>query len=66
MFYVFAISGFIAGFMAGQGFLFFLLRGVSKEDMLNDKYLHLKYGLLNWIVAGAGCYCAILLYQRYY
>jgi len=65
MIYVCGIVGFTIGFAFGQMLLFFLLRGVSKEDMLNDKYIQLKYGLLNWGVALLGGYGAILLYQRY-
>lgn len=65
MFYVYVIAGFTVGFSLGQLFLFFLLRGVSKEKMLKDKNIHLKYGLLNWLVALLGAYLAALLYQRY-
>lgn len=66
MVYVLGVIGFIGGFIAGQMFLFFLLRNVSKEDMLNDKYIKVKYGLLNWIVAILGSYGAVMMYERYF
>ncbi len=65
MIYVYGILGFAIGFGFGQMLLFFLLRGVSKEDMLNDKYIQLKYGLLNWGVSLLSCYGAVRLYQLY-
>ncbi|MCK5374983.1 MAG: hypothetical protein KAJ40_06840 [Alphaproteobacteria bacterium] len=65
MIYVYGIAGFILGFIIGQMLLLFLLRGVSKEEILNDKYIHLKYGLLNWAVASLFCYGAVSLYKYY-
>lgn len=65
MIYVYGILGFVIGFAFGQMLLSFLLRGVSKEDMLNDKHIQLKYGLMNWGLAILSCYGAIELYQRY-
>ncbi|MCK5383960.1 MAG: hypothetical protein KAJ29_00195 [Alphaproteobacteria bacterium] len=65
MIYVYGIIGFTVGFSFGQMFLFFLLRGMSREKMLNDKYIQLKYGLLNWLIAILGAYGAVFLYQRY-
>lgn len=66
MVYVAGVIGFIGGFFAGQMLLMFLLRDVSKEDLLNDPYIKVKYGLLNWIIAILGCYCTIWTYQRYF
>lgn len=66
MVYVLGVIGFISGFIAGQMLLLFLLRNVSKEDMLNDKYIKVKYGLLNWIIAILGSYSAVMMYERYF
>jgi ABC-type antimicrobial peptide transport system permease subunit len=63
MIYVYGIIGFAVGFGFGQMLLFFLLRGVSKEDMLNDKHIQLKYGFLNWSIALLCCYGAVALYR---
>lgn len=66
MVYVAGVIGFIGGFVAGQMLLLFLLRNVSKEDLLNDPYIKVKYGLMNWIIAILGCYSTIWMYQRYF
>ncbi len=66
MVYVAGIIGFIGGFVAGQMLLLFLLRDVSKEDLLNDPYIKTKYGILNWIIAIMGSYSTVWMYQRYF
>lgn len=66
MIYVYGIVGFTLGFSLGQVLLFHLLRGMSKEKMLNDKHIQFKYGLLNWGVALLFCYGAVALYQSYF
>lgn len=66
MVYVFGFIGFVLGFIFGQFFLFFLLRNTSKEDLLNDRYLKLKYGTINWSLAFAGTYFMLLMYDRYF
>lgn len=66
MIYVIGFFGLIGGFIAGQGVLYFLLRHVSAEDLLNDPYIKWKYGLLNWAMAALGCYSAVDMYQRYF
>ncbi len=65
MIYMCGMFGFAVGFGVGQVILFFLLRGVSREDMLNDKHIQLKYGLLNWAIALLSCYGTVRLYQLY-
>tara|TARA_B100001989_G_scaffold246381_2_gene217214 strand:+ start:561 stop:764 length:204 start_codon:yes stop_codon:yes gene_type:complete len=65
MVYVIGFIGFILGFIAGQGLLFFMLRNVSNEDLLEDKYLKLKYGILNWLIAAGGAYYAVFIYEHY-
>ncbi len=66
MVYIAGIIGFIGGFVAGQMLLMFLLRDVSKEDLLNDPYIKMKYGILNWIIAIMGSYSTVFMYQRYF
>lgn len=66
MVYFFGVVGFVFGFMAGQGLLFFLLRNVSREDLLNDKYLKWKYGTINWGISFFGAYVGISMYERFF
>jgi hypothetical protein len=66
MVYVIGVIGFIGGFLFGQMVLYFLLRHKSREDLLNDKHLKLKFGLLNWGMAILGCYCFIEMYRLYF
>lgn len=66
MVYFVGFIGFIGGFIAGQGILYFLLRNATQEDILNDPYIKWKYGLLNWAVALIGAYSAVDMYSRYY
>ncbi len=66
MVYIAGIVGLVGGFVLGQMLLYFLLRHKSREDLLNDPYLKWKYGTLNWIVAGLGCYGTIELYNLYF
>ena len=51
MIYVFGTLGFFCGFILGQMILAYLLRGKSREELLNDKSLRWKYGVLNWLIA---------------
>lgn len=48
--YVFAIVGFIGGFLAGQSVLSMLFKNKTKEELLNDKSLRI-YGLITWAMA---------------
>jgi len=66
MIYVVGFFGFIGGFALGMMVLMFLLKNVSKEDLLNDPYIKWKYGILNWAIAGLGVYSAISMYERYF
>lgn len=65
MVYGIGIAGFIAGFLAGQMLLYFMLRHKTKEELLGDRYLKWKYGGLNWLVALLGAYGAVELYYQY-
>lgn len=66
MVYLIGTLGFFCGFVFGQMLLFFMLRNVSKEDLLNDPYLKWKYGLLNWVIAGFGSYSFVSVYERFF
>lgn len=66
MVYIMGIIGFIGGFAIGQMILFFLLRHKTKEELLNDKSLKWKFGLLNWALAIAGAWFMIDSYQRFF
>ena len=65
MVYGIGIVGFIAGFLAGQMLLYFMLRHKTKEELLSDPYLKWKYGGLNWIVELLGAYGSVQLYYEY-
>lgn len=66
MIYLAGTIGFIGGFVLGQAILFFILRHKSNEELLNDKHLKLKFGLLNWGLAILGCYSFIESYKLYF
>lgn len=66
MIYAAGIVGFIGGFVLGQMILFFLLRHKTNEELLNDKYLKLKFGLLNWGCAALGAYSMVRMYKFYF
>jgi hypothetical protein len=66
MVYVAGIIGFIGGFAAGQMLLYFMLRHRSREELMNDKSLKWKYGILNWGMAALGAYSFIEMYKLYF
>lgn len=65
MVYGIGILGFIAGFIAGQMLLYFMLRHKTREELLTDPYIKWKYGLINWGMAALGSYSFIQLYKEY-
>jgi hypothetical protein len=66
MVYLIGILGFIGGFVFGQIVLHYLLRDKTRQELLNDKYLKWKFGLLNWGLAALGSYSFILVYRVYF
>lgn len=66
MVYAAAIFGFVGGFAIGQMVLYFLLRHKSTEDLLKDKTLRLKYGIINWGFAAFGAYSMMEMYKAYF
>ncbi len=66
MIYGFGIVGFIGGFILGQMVLYFLLRHKTNEELLNDRLLKFKYGLVGWGFAALGAYSFVEMYKYYY
>ena len=66
MIYVVGTIGFICGFFLGQLLLLRLLRNVPKEELLENKGLHWKYGMLNWGVAIMTAASAVWLYNFHF
>ncbi len=66
MIYLVGTVGFICGFFLGQLILLRLLRGVDKDELLSNKDIHWKYGMLNWAVAVLTAACAVWLYNLYF
>ncbi|MCB9983809.1 MAG: hypothetical protein H6861_09100 [Rhodospirillales bacterium] len=66
MIYGVGIVGFIGGFIFGQMVLYFLLRHKTNEELLNDRWLKIKYGLLGWGCAALGAYSFVEIYKQYF
>ncbi len=66
MVYVVGTIGFIGGFLAGQVLLAALLKNRTSEELLNDKSLRWKYGIINWAIAALGAYSFVFLYNYYF
>ena len=66
MIYVFGIFGFIFGAVAGFMLLYVLLRHKSNDELLNDKSLKLKFGILAWGCAAIGAYVFVQFYEMYF
>jgi len=66
MIYLFTVTGFGCGFLFGLGLLKRLLRGYSKEELLTNKSLHWKYGLLVWFFSVAGAALFFVTAERYF
>ena len=66
MIYLVGTIGFICGFFLGQLILLRILRNVSNDDLLENKGLQWKYGMLNWAVAILTAASAVWLYNHYF
>lgn len=66
MIYGFGIAGFIGGFLCGQMILYFLLRHKSNEELMSDRLLKFKYGLVGWGCAAMGAYAFVEMYKVYF
>lgn len=65
MVYVVGLIGFVFGFLAGQMVLLFLLSQRTNVELKTDPRLKI-YGLLNWLVAGAGSILFVAIYNQYF
>lgn len=65
MIYFAGFVGLVGGFAIGQMVLYFLLRDVPREDLLNDPHIKWKYGTLNWVIALLTCYVVVRMYEYY-
>ncbi|MCB1721521.1 MAG: hypothetical protein KDI11_07190 [Alphaproteobacteria bacterium] len=66
MIYVIGIVGFIGGFIFGQMVLYFLLRHKTNQELLEDRMLKIKYGLIGWGCAALGAYSFVEIYKVYF
>ena len=64
--WIVGIVGFIAGFGAGQLMLLRMLKDKTREELLSDKSLKMRYGMFNWLVAIGTCLCALAPYRYYF
>jgi hypothetical protein len=65
MIYIIGTVGFIAGFVLGQILLMRWLKEYSKEELLENKDLHWKYGFFNWVVAIVTSASSVWLYRHF-
>lgn len=66
MLYVVGLIGFIAGFVFGQMILKRMLAGKSREELINNKSLHWKFGTMNWLIALLAMAAAMMAYERWF
>lgn len=66
MIYFIGTIGFICGFFLGQAILLKILRNVDNDELLDNKSLQWKYGMLNWLVAVLTSASAVWLYNQYF
>lgn len=66
MVYVLGTIGFIGGFVLGLAILRVLLKDRSTQELLEDRGLKWTYGLFCWVVAAAGAYSCVTLYNLYF
>lgn len=64
MVYLVSIVGFILGFLAGQKMLLHMLRDYSNKELLENKALRWKFGMLNWFMAMFGALCSLWVYNN--
>ncbi len=60
------LVGFIGGFVVALVILNHLLRGVDRQELLTNKSLRLKYGLIAWGIALVGALCAVTMAKIYF
>ena len=65
MVYIIGVIGFISGFMLGQMLLLRLLKNVSNEELMENRSLRWKYGVLNWAIAILTSVSAVHLFKMW-
>jgi hypothetical protein len=55
----------MSGFILGQMVLYLILRNRPKDELLENKKLHWKYGTLNWLIAMLGMSAAMMVYEHF-
>ena len=66
MVWIVGIIGLIAGFGGGLACLKRWLKGTSREELLNNRDLRVRYGLFVWLVAAVTSAAAVFLYKSYF
>jgi hypothetical protein len=66
MVYAVGLLGFICGFCLMLLVLNALLRGVPRTELLGNKALQIRYGLLTWGVAAFSAWAATFIYKSYF
>jgi hypothetical protein len=64
MVYLFGVSGFALGFLAGLFIIQMFLRSYSARQLVNDKSLRWTYGIAVWLMAGLGAWLGVWVYER--
>ncbi len=65
MIYGIGLIGFLAGFVLGQMILMMILKEKNRDELLENKALHWKYGTLNWLIALLSMASALFVYVRW-
>lgn len=65
MVYVISIIGFIGGFALGLFFIQLFLKNKSNKDLLEDKGLKWKFGLIPWVTAIMGAYSMMYVWFNF-
>lgn len=64
MIYLYAIMGFVLGFLFGLFVINLFLRAYSKSQLVKDKSLRWTYGVAVWIFASLGAWGGVWFYER--
>ena len=62
MAWVIGISGFLGGFAIGIALVRYWLKDIAREELINDKTLHWRYGTFVWFL---GVIFAVLCITAY-
>jgi uncharacterized membrane protein YfcA len=66
MVYVLSVIGFIGGFALGLFFIQLFLKNKSNEELLKDRGLKWKFGLIPWIGAIIGAYSMMVICTEFF